>query len=245
MLTAVVNDTFARTYWPNQDPLGKRLQLGAPGPWISVVGVSRTAKILNLAEAPQPYVYLPLEQHPATRLTLLTCTVAAPLALIDPLRGVLRSIDPQLPVANTRPLQSVYLDGALGMQRIVLQLVSSMGGLALCLAIIGLYALVAYSVRLRMREFGVRMSIGATANDILRLVLGDGARLAGIGIVIGLVLSLPVRRVLGAALAGVGPLSSWALVIVPVGVMAIALMACFGPARVASSVNPTTILRLD
>jgi ABC-type antimicrobial peptide transport system permease subunit len=165
--------------------------------------------------------------------------------VIDPLRGVLRSIDPQLPVANTRPLQSVYLDGALGMQRIVLQLVSSMGGLALCLAIIGLYALVAYSVRLRMREFGVRMSIGATANDILRLVLGDGARLAGIGIVIGLVLSLPVRRVLGAALAGVGPLSSWALVIVPVGVMAIALMACFGPARVASSVNPTTILRLD
>jgi ABC-type antimicrobial peptide transport system permease subunit len=96
-----------------------------------------------------------------------------------------------------------------------------------------------------MREFGVRMSIGATRGDVLRLVLRDGARLAAIGVFLGLTISLPARRALGAILAGVGPLSPWTLVVVPIGVMAVTLAACLVPARVAASVDPTQVLRLE
>ena len=160
--TAVVNETFAAAYWPGRDPIGQRFRLGPSGPWTEVVGVARTAKYFNITEKPQPHIYLPLEQHQTSRLTLLVHTAGDPLSAAGPVRQVVRSLEPRLPVANTRSLRTVYEDGALGMQRLILQLVSSMGLLGLCLALVGLYGVVTYSVRRRMREFGVRMSIGAT-----------------------------------------------------------------------------------
>jgi len=243
--TAIVNDTFAKIYWPGADPLGRRFRLGASGPWIEVVGVARTAKYFNIAEAPQPYIYLPLEQHRSSRLTLLVYTAADPLASAAPLRQIVRSLDPGIPIANTRSLQAVYENGALGIQRLILQLISSMGMLGLCLALVGLYAVVTYSVRRRMREFGVRMSIGATRADILRLVMREGFVLAGIGILVGLVLSVPVQRALGAALAGLGPLSAWTLVVAPLGLLLVTMAACLGPAWRAAHVDAVEVMRVE
>lgn len=243
--TAIVNETFATLYWPNQDALGKRLRLGPQGEWIEVVGIARTAKYLYIAEPPTPYVYLPLAQHPRTRLTLLVHTAGDPLAVVDPLRQVVRALDTRLPIFNVRSLQAIYRDGALGTQRLVLAMVTTMGLLGLALAVVGLYAVVAYSVGRRMREFGVRMSVGAGRGDILRLVLREGLGLAAVGIVVGLMLSVPVERVFGAALVGLGPLSPWTLVIVPCGLALVTVAACLAPAWRASLVNPTTVLRLE
>lgn len=120
-----------------------------------------------------------------------------------------------------------------------------MGLLGLGLAIIGLYAVIAYSASRRMREFGVRMSIGASRADILRLVLREGANLAVVGIVLGLGLSLPVHRALSAVLVGVGPISPWIVVIAPIGLVIVTMGACLAPAWRASLVNPTTVLRLE
>jgi ABC-type antimicrobial peptide transport system permease subunit len=139
----------------------------------------------------------------------------------------------------------VYEDGALGMQRLTLQLVSSMGILGLGLALVGLYAVVTYSVRTRMHEFGIRMSIGATRADILRLVMKESLVLAITGVVLGLLLSVPVERALSAALAGVGSLSAWSLIVVPTGLILVTMSACLGPAWRAARVDPTLVLRLD
>jgi predicted permease len=243
--TAVVNDTFAATFWPGQDPLGKRLRLGASGPWLQVVGVVRTAKYLKLTERPMPYVFLPLDQHRLSRLTLLVHTAGDPRSAAGPVRDVVRSLDAMLPVGNVRSLRSFYEDGPLGVQRLILQLVASMGVLGLCLAIVGVYAVVSYSVRRRMREFGVRMSIGARRRDIVRLVMREGLVLAALGILIGLALSVPVARALGAAMAGVGRVGPLTLVVVPLGLTAVILAACLGPAWHASRTDPTTVLRLE
>jgi predicted permease len=243
--TAVVNETFAEAYWPNQAAVGKRFRLAPAAPWTEVVGVARTAKYFNITEMPQAYIYLPLEQHPTSRLTLFVHTTTDPLAAAGPVRQVIRSLDAGLPIANTRPLRTVYEEGALGMQRLILQLVSGMGMLGLSLALVGLYAVVTYSVRRRMREFGVRMSIGASRADILRLVMKEGFVLAGVGVGVGLLLSVPVERALSAALAGVGSLSAWTLVLVPAGLVVVTMIACVGPAWRASQVDPTLVLRVD
>jgi predicted permease len=243
--TAIVNEMFASLYWPRQDAVGKRLRLGPAGEWVEVIGVARTTKFGQIAEPPKPYLYLPLTQNPQPRLTLLVHTADDPRAMADPLRQVVRSLDPRMPVFNVRDLQGMYEDGALGSQKLIVQIVSAMGVLGLGLAIIGLYAVIAYSASRRMREFGVRMSIGASRADILRLVLREGANLAAAGIVLGLGLSLPVQRTLSAVLVGLGPISPWILVIAPLGLVIVTIGACVAPAWRASMVNPTTVLRLE
>lgn len=243
--TAIVNEMFASLYWPRQDAVGKRLRLAPVGEWVEVIGVARTTKFGQIAEVPKPYLYLPLTQHPQSRLTLLVQTAGDPSAMADPLRQTIRSLDPRMPVFNVRDLQGMYEDGALGSQKLIVQIVSAMGVLGLGLAIIGLYAVIAYSASRRMREFGVRISIGASRADILRLVLREGVNLAVIGIVLGLGLSLPVHRALSAVLVGVGPISPWIVVIAPIGLVIVTIGACLAPAWRASLVNPTAVLRLE
>jgi putative ABC transport system permease protein len=120
-----------------------------------------------------------------------------------------------------------------------------MGLLGLGLAIVGLYAVITYSASRRMREFGVRMSIGASRADILHLVLREGANLSALGIVLGLIISIPVQRTLSAVLVGLGPISPWIVVIAPLGLVFVTMAACMAPAWRASLVNPTTVLRLE
>jgi predicted lysophospholipase L1 biosynthesis ABC-type transport system permease subunit len=243
--TAIVNEMFASLYWPRQDAVGKRLRLGPSGEWVEVVGVARTTRFGQISEPPKPYLYLPLTQHPQPRLTLLVHTAGDARAMADPLRQLVRSLDPRMPVFNVRDLQGMYEDGALGSQKLIVQIVSGMGLLGLSLAIVGLYAVIAYSASRRMREFGVRISIGASRADILRLVLREGANLSAAGIVLGVVLSLPIQRGLSSVLVGLGPISPWIVVIAPLGLVFVTIAACVAPAWRASLVNPTTVLRLE
>ncbi len=241
----IVNEEFAKRFWPGQDAIGKRFRAGIHGRYVEVVGIAKNAKYLSLMEPPIPYVYLPFAQNPRPRMTLLIWTVDRPEAIVDPVLEEVRSIDPNQPVYNVRSFQTYYESGVLGLSLVVLQMVGTTGFVGLALALIGLYGLIAYGVATRTREIGVRMAIGATRGDILRLVLGQGLTISLVGAAIGLALAVPVFRVLAASMVGVGPLSTWTLAIVPAGLISLAALASYFPARRASAIRPTVALRYE
>jgi predicted permease len=243
---AVVNEEFAKTYWPGRDPIGKRLRLNdSRSPWLEVVGVARTGKYVSIAESPRPFLYLPFAQHPGTRMTLLVETHGDPAAAAAPLRDVVRALDPNQPVYNVRTLSSFYDHRAVAVPRMIVQMVGSMGMLGLTLAMIGLCGLVAYSVARRTREIGVRMAIGANKGDVLKMVLRQGLTLSVAGIVLGGLASVAVARLLTAALAGLGAPNPATYVIVPVLLILLTMAGCYIPARRASLVDPITALRCE
>ena len=241
--TAIVNEEFARRYWAGQDAVGKRLRLGDE--WLQVVGVARTGKYLSLVEAPQPYIYLPFAQRPTTRMTLLTRTDQDAASLTQAILSAIRAIDPNQPVYNVRNMKAYFQQGVLGMNLTAMEIVWAMGGAGLLLAIVGLYGLVSFSVIRRTREIGIRMAIGADRGAVLRLVLRQGMIVAGTGVALGMVLSVPAFNGLSAALAGLGQLSLWTLAIVPCALLAVAIAATWIPARTASRIDPNVALRLD
>ncbi len=241
----VVNEEFAKRYWPNQEAVGKRFRLGVDGEWIEVIGVAHTGKYLSIAEAPRPYLYLPLAQRPRARMLLLVETAGDPRGVAEALRQTVLALDANMPIFNFRTLQTHYQDGVIGPQRLVMRMVSALSLLGLFLAVTGLYAVVAYAVSRRRREFGIRMAIGAGRKDILKLAMRQGLTLALAGISIGLAISLPVYRLLSAGLVGLGPLSPWALIIIPCGLAMVTVAACFIPARRAARVDPVTALRVE
>jgi macrolide transport system ATP-binding/permease protein len=242
---AIVNREFATRYWSGQTAVGKRFRLGAGGPPVEVVGVARTGKYLSLSESPQPYLYLPWTQNPATRMTLMVETAGAPAEISGAVLREAHALDATQPAFNVRPLDAFYREGPLGIARVVMQMVGSAGMTGLMLALVGLYGLVAYSVARRTREFGIRMAIGADRWSVLRLVLKQGLTIALIGDAIGLALSIPAFRGLSAAMAGVGEVSPWTLVVVPAALIVVTLAACYLPARRASRIDPAIALRYE
>ncbi|WP_321471912.1 ABC transporter permease [uncultured Paludibaculum sp.] len=240
---AVVNQEFARRYFPNQEPLGKRFRLGPKGDFLQVVGIAKTAKYLSLTETPQPYFYMPLSQAPRSRLTLFVQTYGAANEIAGPVLRTARNIDPNQPVFNTRPMEVFYQLGVLGPSLIVVQMVSVTGLVGLALALVGLYGLIAYSVVRRTREIGIRVAIGASRTRILWMILGQGLRITIVGAAAGLALSIPLFRLLSSALAGLGPLSPWTLAAVPLGLIIITTAACALPAFRASAIDPLNALR--
>jgi ABC-type antimicrobial peptide transport system permease subunit len=178
-------------------------------------------------------------------LTLLAATNGEPLAAIEPLREIVSGLDPQVPLYNVRPLDRFYVDGVLGTQQVLMEIVAAMAAVGLALALVGLYAVITYAASRRMREFAIRLAIGATRGTVVRLVLREGAFIAAAGIGIGLLLSAPVGRALGAAFVGLGPLNLWVFAIVPTVVLALTLTACLVPALRSSMVAPVTVLKLE
>jgi putative ABC transport system permease protein len=246
-LVAIVNQEFAKTYWPNQDPVGKLLRLtDARGPLLEVVGLARTGKYLFIGEPPMPFLYLPFAQHETTRVSVLAeSTDPDPAPLANPLRDVVRTLDENQPVFNLRTFSNFYEQRAIGPQLLVMQVTAAMSVVGLSLALIGLYALVAYSVARRTREIGIRMAIGARRSDVLQMVLRQGFTLAAIGILVGGAASVAVARLLAAGMAGLGAPSSAAYVVVPIALMLLTLAASYFPARRASRVDPLRALRHD
>jgi predicted permease len=244
-LVAIVNDALAHRYWGAASPLGRRIRLGGDGPFAEVVGVARTGKYGNLAEAPQPYLYLPFLQRPRSRMTVLAEAAGDPRALTAPLLQAVRALDPGQPVFNVRDFHTYFQQGTLGLPRVLMQMVGVAGLIGLGLALVGLYGVVAYSVSRRTREIGIRMAIGATKLDVASLVLRQGLTLSIAGTIVGLAASAPVLRLMSAGLAGLGGLSYWTLAIVPVGLVAVTLGACWLPARRATRIDPTIALRAD
>jgi putative ABC transport system permease protein len=243
----IVNEVFADTYWPNQNPIGRRVRLNdSQGPWLEVVGLSKTEKYVFIIETPTPFLYLPFAQHEKPQMSLLVESVdadAAPLAW--PLRDVVRSLDVNQPIFNMRTFSSFYQQQAFGAQLLVIRVATAMGLLGLTLALVGLYGLVAYSVARRTREIGIRMAIGAARSDVVMMVLGQGMVLAITGILIGGVASVAVARLLAAGMAGLGTANAATYVVVPLLLISLTLAASYFPARRASKVDPLRALRYE
>jgi predicted permease len=244
---AIVNEEFAKTYWPNQDPIGKRIRVGdGRSPWSEVVGVTRTGKYTWVAELPMPFLYLPFAQQERTRMSLLVETMAEdPAFLAAPLREVVRTLDGNQPVSDVQTYSSLYRERAIAVPLMLMQIVGTMGLLGLTLALIGLYALVAYSVARRTREIGIRMAIGAGRRDVLKMVLRQGLRLSMTGLVVGGVATVAFARLLTAALAGIGTPNPATYVVVPVVLICMTMTASYFPARRASLVDPLVALRSE
>src|SRR6266850_2453170 len=233
MRVAIVNERMAERYWPNQDPIGRTFRFDSEAVARHVVGVVKTIKYQTLGETPQPAVYLPLRQHYAHGLVLYVRTAGDPSHAIGTVQREVRAMDAQVPLENAASVDEV-IDQALWMVKIAAGLLAVFGALALVLASVGLYGLVAYSVNQRRRELGVRMALGAARSDVLRLVLRDGMGLVAIGVVAGLGLSLIVSRALASLLLGVNasdPISFAGASLLLVGV---ALIGSYLPARRAS-----------
>ncbi|HEX8283356.1 MAG TPA: ABC transporter permease [Pyrinomonadaceae bacterium] len=241
----VVNETLAALLWPGEDALGKRVSFEGPkGPFVEVVGVARDGKYRSLGDRSRPYFYRPLMQTYEPRVTLVVRTKGEPAALAGTVREQLRALEPNLPVADVRTLAEQF-DLSLLPARIAAYALGGFGLLALALAAIGIYGVVSFAVAQRTREIGVRMALGAGRGDVLRLVMGEGLSVVGLGLAAGLLLAFAATRVLGGFLYGVGATDPVTFAGVPVLLGAIAVAAGYLPARRATKVDPMVALRYE
>ena len=242
---AVVNESFARHYWPDGDAVGHRLRLdGRDGPAVEIVGV--VPPIKNQTGSRQPdFIYLPLTQHPVARLVLLVRTSGDPLQMVEPVKEIVRALDPNLPMLETRAYEDLYRYAEVDGPGVAIRLVGSMGLVALILATAGLYGLIAYNVSRRTREIGIRMALGATTRDVLRLVMGNGFRLVGTGIGIGLALVVGVERLMNAMVFDAGRVDLVAYALLIPAMLGVTMLAAYVPGRRASKIAPTEALRYE
>jgi putative ABC transport system permease protein len=243
---AIVNQQFAAKYWPGQDPLGKRIRLdNEKGKVLQVVGVAQNSKYLYLSEPQRSYFYLPFAQDPKSRMVLLSESNGDPAQLAAPIRAIIHSIDRNLPISNERTFGNFFELRAVAPPRMIMQMVITMGLLGLVLALVGIYGLVSYSVARRTREIGVRIAIGATRTDVIRMILQQGFVLACTGIVVGGVLSILASRAIAAGMVGFGQSNPAAYVVVPIAILLVTMAACWAPAWRASRLDPLRALRSE
>jgi predicted permease len=244
---AIINQRLAQQYWPNQDPLGKRLRVGnEQKTWVQVVGVARNAKYLFIAEGPTDFIYLPYRQKKPERMILITQSAGDPAGLVAPLRQLVHDLDANQPIFNVRTMEAFYRMRAVSIFNVLVTIVGSMGLMGLGLAIVGLYGLVAYSASRRTREIGIRLAIGADRANVLRMVLRQGVVLAFAGLVLGLVASVGAGALLAAAFpSDDNSMDYAALLIVAAIVIAVTFVAAYVPARRASRIQPMQALRYE
>ncbi|MGA2736336.1 MAG: ABC transporter permease [Bryobacteraceae bacterium] len=241
---AIVNEAFARKYYPNQNPIGKRLRLkGATDEVLEIVGVARQSKYEDLVEPPIEYLYRPLSQNPQQAMTVMVATAGPSTGAAGPLRDIVRSLDAGQPMYGVRTMEEVFEERAneLG---IFTEAIGAMGLLGLTLAMVGLYGLMSYSVSLRAREIGIRMAVGAGRSGVLHMIMKQGMVLAAAGASIGLLLCLLASRVASFAL-GVPGFNLPFVALVTAGLVAAAGLGAYAPARRASRMDPNAVLRQE
>jgi putative ABC transport system permease protein len=243
----IVNQTFANRYWPGEDPLGKTVWLGCDEKKrqiTEVVGLARDAKYQSLDEAPTAFVYTPLAQDWIGFMAMIVETAGNPGDFTAPLRGILHELDPALRVYEIETLEQ-YAAESLWKTRWQASLLAIFGFLAMALAAVGLYGVVAYSVAQRTREIGVRLAMGAQRSDVMWLVLGRGLALTAAGVAIGILLSAAATRLIARLLLGLSPLDPVSFTAASLVWMAIAMLAAYVPARRAMRVDPVVALRWE
>lgn len=239
---AIVNEKLAHDYWPRGDAIGKRIQLPGEKQMRQIVGVARNANYSHWGEPPQLCVYVPLEQNYGGVMTLYVRTEGDPQQILMPVQQQLHAAAPQVPISGIRTGREI-IEGGLFFARTGVMLLSVFGSLALVLASIGLYGILAYSVNQRKREMGLRMALGATQSSVLWLILKQGMSLVLTGVLIGLAAALVVDRLLSSMLYGVSASDPVSVAGAAVVLLAVALLACYLPARWASRVDPLVALR--
>jgi putative ABC transport system permease protein len=203
----IINETMARMFWPNEDPIGRRMkygQLNSQAPWMTIVGVVADTRRTGYDAAVRPETYLPHAQSPDGGLTLVIRTTGDPADLAPSLRAAVRAIDPGIAIQSARPIDAVLVEMT-AQRRLNTILLSVFGVVAAVLAAVGIYGVIAYSVSQRARELGVRMALGATSGGVIRLVMAEGLSLAAGGVVLGLVSALALGRSMTSLLYGVAP----------------------------------------
>ena len=240
---AIINESLARRYFPGQDALGKRLSLsGDQGPWMEIIGITRDGKYISLFEEPRPFFSMPLQQHYQAGCTLLARTENDPQLLLEAARRELLTLNRNLHINNATTMKE-HLRLALLPLRMGSLAAAIFGLLALLLASLGIYGVVAYFVGQQTREIGVRLALGAHRSDILKLVFRQGLGITLTGIALGLAMSFALTRLLASFLFGVSAIDALTFVGVPILLTAVTLAACWIPARRATKVDPMIALR--
>jgi putative ABC transport system permease protein len=243
---AIVNETMARRYWPDQEALGKRIALKREGPYLEVVGVVRDGKYVFLGEEPRAFLYVPFEQHYLGDMTLFLRSAGDDASVLAGVRQVVRELDRDLPLYDVKTMGSHLHDGvALLFVRLAARLATAFGLLGLVLAVVGIYGVVSYSVSQRVHEIGIRMALGAKTRDVLKLILGQGLMLTLVGVAIGLGAAFAVTRVMTSLLYGVSATDPLTFGIIAIVLSGVALAASFIPARRALKVDPMVALRYE
>ena len=249
--TIIINEEVARRFFPQRDPIGKRLQTGDPdpaAPWETIIGVAGNVKYSGLDSLPTPQLYVPFNAAGwvswSHSMYLAIRTSGDPVSLVPAVRGALGSFDSQIPLANVSTMEQL-LDESVAEQRFRTWLLGGFAALALVLASIGIYAVISYSVGQRTGEFGVRIALGARPQDVFRLVLTQAARLAAIGLLAGMVGAFALTRTMSSLLFSIGASDPVSFGIACLILISVALLASFIPARRATKVNPVTALRYE
>jgi macrolide transport system ATP-binding/permease protein len=241
---AIIDETMATQFWPNEDAIGQRFRFFIENDWIEVVGIARNSKALTLGETPAPMVYIPFVELRNGGISLFVRTAGAPGPVLAEAHRMIRDTDVNVPITYEKTIRD-HMAFALWPSWMGVVLLGSLGLLALVLASMGVYGVMAYSVSQRTRELGIRMALGAQASQVLQLVLRQGMLLASIGLTIGLFAALGSTRLAGTFLYGVNPSDPFTFVSVTSLLALAALAACYFPARRVLKIDPVIALRFD
>ena len=243
-VVAIASEAMVKQYWPNEDGLGKRFHFFGDPTLREIVGVVANSVINEVGEEPQPIVFLPMTQDYVPAATLQVRTTGNPEAVVATTRAALQSLDPNLAITNVFTIEQI-LSQALWAPRMGGLLLALFGALALVLSAVGVYGVLSYSVNQQTREIGLRMALGAQRGDVMRLILGQGLRLTVLGLGLGVLLALGLMRVLVSLLFDVRAYDPSTYTAVTLLLTAVALLACYIPARRAMRVDPMVALRYD
>jgi putative ABC transport system permease protein len=256
---AIVNETMARRYWPNQSALGKRVALvfeslrfrrdGPPDLDIKlglrkIVGIVADVKHSRLDGLPVPEMYVPLAQRPVNDMTLVVRTAAEPAGLVQAIQGEVAALDKDQPISGIATM-SQLIAGSIAQPRFQSGLLSAFAAIGMILAAVGLYGLIAFSVSGRTREIGIRMALGAQRREVLALVLRQAMKMVGAGILIGVAAAFAMTRAMTGLLYEIGPADPLTFTAVPALLVGVALLACWLPARRAAHIDPMEALRCE
>jgi predicted permease len=242
-ISVVVNETMAKRFWPEQDAIGKRFKFFGQNVFNQVVGIAKDSKYNFIGEEATPFIYQATTQVYQPQLSLFV-KAARPQALLGTVRGEVQQLDRNLPLTGVFTLNEIF-DQALWAPRMAASLLAVFAGLSLVLSVIGIYGVMAYAVSQRTRELGIRMALGASRGDVLRLVVMQGLRLTVMGVAFGLVASFAVTRLITSLLYDVSPTDIVTFTVVPALLAAAALVASYLPALRATRIDPMVALRYE
>jgi putative ABC transport system permease protein len=240
----IVNQTTAKRYWPDQNPVGKHLANSRDMIQREVVGVVADVKFNTLNATNSEEMYLPLAQSPWPAMTLLVRSGGDFRSLVPAVRAKIAEVDPTLPVSGILSMEEV-VSTSIAQPRLIMQFVGVFAGFALMLSAVGIYGVMAYSVTQRKQELGIRVALGAEPRDILRLVVGQGMKLTAIGVLLGVLASLLLTRLLSTLLFGVHAIDPVAFAGSALVLVVAAFVACYLPAQRATRVDPIVVLRFE